>query len=386
MKTCLIKPNKEMQLFLMNKIMSHNNNNRDDFNNLFDKRKHHSPDSSRINRSNKVVIPSMIMENHSNGKQRKVNHHCSGDKMHQNKASGSSHRDFRSILKDALQIFQSYMNKIEVTSRLPFECEKRRNGLPEVVSIDNPDITIVSEKNIGLLIFTGHTRNTTDTYTDPEILLRFQFENHLLKKALLRGQPVLSICSACWRLWKHLGGVVDGISNITDQQHTNGMVTISNGQIVKNQNFEHELLLDIVHSSDICEPTQLPLPSSNVSILKSALFKKQSDQLAIINVNSMHWMAPKYELENEEKSDYFKLVDVTAVSLPDFSIEAFELRYGSPVVGCQWHPEAYVANNRREEQENLLKYMSLAGETFLLKQACLQQLLEHSKHQLHVSL
>lgn len=57
------------------------------------------------------------------------------------------------------------------------------------------------------------------------------------------------------------------------------------------------------------------------------------------------------------------------------SAEAFEMAYGAPVLGAQWHPEGYnlLGDKVAHHHINLIIYMTKSGDTFAMKKNLLKE-------------
>lgn len=98
----------------------------------------------------------------------------------------------------------------------------------------------------------------------------------------------------------------------------------------------------------------------------------------LIPVNSVHSVAPVAA----PNDSILKQFEVAAVSVPDpqnlrknregnvyapqsDTIEAFESKFGAPVVGVQWHPEAYFWKEKESRcHRSLLLFMAKAGDAW----------------------
>lgn len=218
-----------------------------------------------------------------------------------------------------------------------------------------PAISNENSDHAGLLIIPGRSR-------DGENPSRDNFEQQLIRDALKRGRPILSICAGSWQLWKAFGG---NIRDVTDHTYASMPRIVTDGSVGNNVQ---------IHSIKL-----------NPSIVKSAM-KATSDK---VRVNSVHWAAP-------DERNIPDFLEVSAVSTPDDKlvpprnrqgevmrsesgvIEAFETKYGAPVIGIQWHPEAYYQTKTHvdpaaQQHLNLIKYMVLAGDAYCAKRAMLKE-------------
>ncbi|EFC37090.1 predicted protein [Naegleria gruberi] len=263
------------------------------------------------------------------------------------------------------KIMMDYLEKNENLTLKYHSENKRRHGLPMIrdFSLRLKEI----DHEIGLLVVVGHLKIMEN---DPSMIFRFEFERNVIRKAMLIGQPVLCICSGSWRLWEFLGGSVSNINS--DVQHASGMINLDSNGTIKHQQVGHGIILQH-EANDIDLDIRIP----ECTILKSSMYGKSANEKIVdeshaISVNSIHWMAPQLP----KNSPLENIVDISALSIPDYSIEAFETKFGVPIIGIQWHPEAYILNNEQEHQQNILKYMAKAGDAFLVKRRVLEQLLQ----------
>ncbi len=218
----------------------------------------------------------------------------------------------------------------------------------------------MSETNLrGLLLIPGRAKEDNDA-------VRMQHELDSIRKARYTGQPVLAICAGSWLLWEAHGGQV---MPVTDHCYS-GMPYITSKGVVGNNVQIHRIQL---------EPTSLV---NKVMQLKGAAGLVQNPV-----VNSMHWQTP-----NTHAPAQPAMLTVSARSVRDNdlapksrqgvqmqptedSVEAFESRHGVPMMGIQWHPEAYFNGQKSTTEDkrhmNILKYMAAAGDTYQAKQTML---------------
>lgn len=224
----------------------------------------------------------------------------------------------------------------------------------------------------GLLIIPGYTRKTAlkrpDVYKK-----RKAFEQTLLKDAINRGRPVLAVCGGSWRLWSALGG----------------------GEFMTTQGHDYPL----AHPNDDLRVTSRGEIVGNVMAHNIVVTKKSTLQAAmrvnddeLIPVNSVHWQAPyaeecpknvtisaKSKAFEPAKPAFFWSLFNTVLSwfglklARDFvesdTVEAFETDNGAPMMGVQWHPEAFAFGGSYARcQRELFSFMSDAGETYAKKQ------------------
>jgi|GEM_PF-4261160 len=210
----------------------------------------------------------------------------------------------------------------------------------------------------GLLFIPGNARD--DDYE------REQYENELLKRAKLYGQPVLTICGGSWKLYKFFGGVVN---TVTDHCYSSMPYIVSNGGIGNNVQV-HRIMFN---------------PNTMVKSAMSLWSNKTYTPSQFPKVNSVHWKVP--DITNVPGD-----LEISALSVPGEwsvngrqgkmnseagTVEAFETKFGAPMVGVLWHLEAYFSNKdysyEDERHLNLIKYMAIAGDAFGAKQNMLKE-------------
>ena len=222
----------------------------------------------------------------------------------------------------------------------------------------------------GLLYIPGMTRDSYNKQSNSH-KVRIEFEKNIIKDALLRGQPILAVCAGSWTLWEAMGGK---IKSVADHNYGGGMPRISNkNKITHNK---------AVHRLELCRDT-LPynIFTNNYEV-----------DLINISVNSHHWMAPD-ELTTPENIE----ISARAIKDPEITIktrqgikmepeenitEAFTTIYGAPVMGIQWHPEAYNWNcsaNNDLFNHKILTFMAQSGKAYQAKQVLLEELKDKFK-------
>ena len=233
-----------------------------------------------------------------------------------------------------------------------------------------------------LLIIPGNTRKTE--IKRPEVFkARSDFEAMLLKDAINRGRPVLAICGGSWRLWQALGGTSfrQAPGHDYPASHPRDDLRIAkNGAVIGNV-MAHQVSVE------------------KESILNDAMaLKKQTEALW---VNSIHWQViddsqmPQNVMISARSISHqphiflswlFAFVSWLTRLLPLFNrfkpvyceeheVEAFETTTSAPMLGVQWHPEAFAAGGQGSRaQKKLFSYMRDAGEAFKKKQVLLHAL------------
>lgn len=227
---------------------------------------------------------------------------------------------------------------------------------------------------VGLVVIPGRVRSIED---EP---VRLRHEYALIKGALNRGQPLLGICAGSWRLWEQLyiwtrypdslsvdavelskwHGRSNTLVDVTDHNYAGGMIRLDAQGVRTSYNVQ-------IHDAVIAPD----------SLLQKVL-KLGTDRMS---VNSVHWkavnstMMPLNVMVNAlsvENSGFARNTRQGNLMRPqNNTVEGFESILGTPVLGIQWHPEGYDANNNNA---NILKFMAQAGSAYAAKRRMLQQI------------
>ena len=205
--------------------------------------------------------------------------------------------------------------RFDAVSRQLSEGVKVAGGLPIIIPLGTPDIASAYIDMIDKLILSGGQNVTPRFYGEEKevdsndySLVRDKFELALVKEALRQEKPIFAICRGMQLLNVALGGTLN-------QEIDNHWQASYSGTS---------------HEVDI-------KPNSRVSrVVPSGSW-----------VNSIHHQSVK------------KLAPgliATAHDPRDGTIEAFESKDGSPILGIQWHPELLL---EKEENESrlLFKYL-----------------------------
>lgn len=244
----------------------------------------------------------------------------------------------------------------QVTHQLPFGVD-HQGAMSPVKS---------TREDFGLLCIPGISRSS---FESEEGRVRKQFQSKLIQKARLSGRPILAICGGCWQLWEEFGG---NVREVKGHNYRGGMPRIkeTTGKVGHNKQ---------VHRIRI---------TSEGKILNGGM-RIASPETVFPMVNSVHWLAPsedkspaEFEVSARSVEDVaiaplVTFNDVTKPLEPEECIEAFESRFGVPILGVQWHPEAYTKNCPEyflaDSQIGILEYMIQAGKTYQLKKKMLAE-------------
>ena len=241
-------------------------------------------------------------------------------------------------------------------------------GLPLTPSL--PLIAEEDAKDAAFIFLPGYTRES-DRSNSLFHQARLSFENELIRKAIYRGQPILAVCAGSWTLWQAYGGE---LVDVTDHNYGGAMPRLSKSDaVVCNNKMIHRVR-----------------PEAN-TFLASAMGGND------IAVNSVHWKAV-----NAASVGLSRNIQTSATSIkddmlapmsrqshrmqPDECTEAFETIHGAPMIGVQWHPEAF---NPEEEDalphQGIFKSIKTAGQTYLNRQALNREFSAHWRAQAHNS-
>ena len=221
-------------------------------------------------------------------------------------------------------------------------------GLPLNTNIPQ---TTTDAKESGFIFIPGYTRDS-DNKQPTSHTQRLTFENELIAKARLRGQPVLAVCAGSWTLWQNYNGTV---KEVVDHNYGGAMPRMSSA---KPQVCNNKMIHQVVPKAG--------------TYLAGAIKSCHA-----FPVNSVHWKAP-----DAPSASVSSLLEVSASAQqddhlapqsrqqhqmkPEPSIEAFETRFGVPMIGAQWHPEAF---NPEEEDSSshqaIFSFMVASGRTYL---------------------
>lgn len=217
----------------------------------------------------------------------------------------------------------------------------------------------LEDENNGLLYIPGRARET-ETKRKGVHSARTKHQEELIRKARLEGRPILGICAGSWDIWSAYGGE---FIDVAHHCYRGGMPRILTGARIGNNVLVHRVKVE------------------KSTFLAAAMGNSAATTLQDLSVNSVHWQAP-----NPEKVPYRLIVSARSVrdnglapenaqDADENTVEAFESEFGAPVVGVQWHPEAYNSGEVDATKHlGILKTMAEAGRTFVRKKAVLREL------------
>lgn len=225
-------------------------------------------------------------------------------------------------------------------------------GLP--LSTDLPLIAGDDARNAAFIYLPGFTRES-DTNNSTFHQARLSFEKELIRKAIYRGQPVLAVCAGSWTLWQAYGGE---LVDVADHNYGGAMPRLSK------------------ITASVCNNKMIHrVRPENNTFLASAMGNHHD-----VAVNSVHWKAV-----NAASVGLSRNIQISAKSVKDDGLapnsrqghhmqpeecsEAFETICGVPMVGVQWHPEAFNPEEEdAEPHQGIFKSIKIAGQTYLNRQ------------------
>ncbi|MDQ0222677.1 gamma-glutamyl-gamma-aminobutyrate hydrolase family protein [Streptococcus moroccensis] len=190
---------------------------------------------------------------------------------------------------------------------------KAAGGLPIVLPIGTPDMAKAYINMIDKLLLSGGQNVDPRFYGEEKTvssedysLARDEFELALIAEAIKQEKPIFAVCRGMQLVNVALGGTLN--QDIADHWQ--------------------DEVLGTSHEIEVA-------PNSKVS----HLFKSGS-QINSIHRQSVKQLAPA--------------LVATARDPRDGTIEAYESRQGSPIIGLQWHPEFLLDD---ESNQNLFRYL-----------------------------
>lgn len=258
-----------------------------------------------------------------------------------------------------------------LSSYLKANSHSLRFGVPDGEKV-RPTVGSQFDDSAGLLVIPGRMK---DREYDG---VRTAHEAGIIREALKRGQPILALCAGSWRLWESYRQLTE------DPTYTkivsDGLVTVKNHVSSRMMSFSDKTG-KIVYNLDLHG-----LKIENDSLLSSAFKgKKWKKPLPeVVKVNSVHW-----KVVNKQKKPKILRIAATSTHEPKGvtvarlgvihpeggAVESFESEAGAPLLGIQWHPEAYNPEDATDSVDhlNILKYMAKAGDAYQLKQRMLKE-------------
>jgi len=263
---------------------------------------------------------------------------------------------------------------------------------------------------------------------------RVKYEFSLFKQAFRQGKPILAVCGGAWELWRFCHLISQDISQKMrlipnaekllkeENQCTDQSIKFFSDPNEYTQAYddareqaEENLLQNRTHFlQTVSEHGYRRMPGLSATDggathnIQMHRIKLQADAFWLMaamqlkdtchqpTVNSVHWQAcdarqvPAYvtvsacAVRDHEIAPHRSKEEGTKWQPEENSIEAFELNYGAPVLGMQWHPEAYFEKNENkktteeqhncEQQRHILQYINRAGHTYQVKRLFVKEI------------
>ena len=274
--------------------------------------------------------------------------------------------------------------------------------------------TIREADRVGLLLITGHARET-ETKRYQSLARRNIHERELLRKAFLQGRPVMGICAGSWQIWSSMGG---GVQDVKDHAWRRMPAITSKGNVGYNVPMHRVAIMGASMLAGAITDSQryvdmhprgqaqgakgkqpaaaapsasaaAPSASAAMTAAPAPLLGLETIHPAVeLSVNSVHWRAPDpATLPRGFKGRPMALIAGTAkqddaiapqngtpgtgayVHPEADTVEVFEQEYGAPILGIQWHPEAYNRDGTitSAQHQSIVTYMAKAGDAFCAK-------------------
>lgn len=259
-----------------------------------------------------------------------------------------------------------------------------RLGLDE--SMDSPQNSNKNEMQDidGLIFIPGRPSEKGNDFD-----ARCNFELTQIARAMLRGQPVLAICAGAWRLFEACVSKI-----ITAQLNTSSLLVDSTDHtyrsmpyIVQNGGVGNNVIIHdvILHPNTMLE--SIYQHQQNLNLIEE---ESDASKPPYVEVNSVHWQVINQTIFNNKHVANMFAISATSTGkrdiknsqqnnmIPDENIvEAFETKTGVPMLGIQWHPEAFFKNKKAEDSNNfhlnIIRNMTLAGDAYHAKRNLLKE-------------
>lgn len=194
---------------------------------------------------------------------------------------------------------------------------------------------------------------------------REKLDRAIIKNALKNGQPIFAVCAGCWNLMRFGSECFMKIPinriTVSVKDHTaSKMISISENkrQVINNTSI-HAVQIHLHSDSLLSGVIQNEQQHKVNSVHKEAIDKEL--------INKTYWdiwatSVRNSNCSNRDGSNKLNRQGKKMDSQGDI-VEAFECKkYGTPIIGTQWHAEAYVEQNDIGTiSNNLIKFMISAG-------------------------
>lgn len=268
----------------------------------------------------------------------------------------------------------------------------QEGSLPNALSAIQPTDQALMRAlpNTGLLVIGGRASK----YEAHEA--QNQFEQELIRQAMVRGQPILAICAGCWPLWQYVPKEYEG------KRETPGRVKKVHGHAYSKMIYmseKHGRAVDNtqIHGVGVVKDSLLATILNKYTkvggngVNNWAVLKQDptTEYATNLRVNSVHSWAP----DGAFVPDFFQESGLSIcdeglapanrggpMDVQEKTIEAFETKHGAPTMGIQWHPEAYNKNKNTkgvldaDKHRAIIQYMAKAGVAYGHRRTMLAEL------------
>lgn len=190
-----------------------------------------------------------------------------------------------------------------------------------------------------------HGMKATRGFKYYESVSRDPFETALIEKAMTLGIPVLAVCAGSWRLLETFGGEVRELNEEEYALHGKRGWAGSHG--LEADTTKRGLIPDAM--------IEAKAPSQEAKKTARNAFsdpeKGRPASYTSSGANTTHWAVAntittdkgKQELKRHDKGmrTPADLLDVMVTEPGTQTVEAFESKFGAPIIGTQWHPESF---------------------------------------------
>lgn len=171
---------------------------------------------------------------------------------------------------------------------------------------------------------------------------REEFEIKLIQKASERGIPMLAICAGSWRLANAFGGKTIALSEEHTKKHLKENMRLMSDYItIKSGTMLHGIHTAAQANKSIVQKTTVDAGKSKIVAEKNLVSSNEKNENfndQELYVNSTHWRVTKFP-EHQPFTEFGHRFETSAQDPDTKTLEAFESKYGTPIIGVQFHPE-----------------------------------------------
>ena len=251
--------------------------------------------------------------------------------------------------------FQMYLSEGEMPARLDAHTEE---GMTLLEALRGTGLLVIAGRASK---YEGHTAQNN-------------FEADLIRQAMVRGQPVLAICAGCWPLWQYTPK--QGKGEIPMPKGKLKPVTghAAGKMIYMSETHGRAVYNSQIHGVEIPEGTLLKAFSKTNTLRVNSVHSTAPDETFVPDLFQVSAWSKK-DRELAPKNRHGDIMDTK-----ENTVEAFESKFGAPVLGIQWHPEAYGADSNTKgvkdapKHRSIIQDMTRAGQAYAYKRRLLEEL------------